>query len=105
MGIWKCYEYRKINRENKGLSFHFSFTRKKAPDMPKDRALAKQHLRILISFREIAFKFRLNLRNFTQNHWFQIFGDHQPSCQFNSAYMKSLKYSAPCPHYLSSRFL
>lgn len=45
MGIWKCYEYRKINRENKGLSFHFSFTRNKALDMPKDRELAKEHLR------------------------------------------------------------
>ena len=45
LGIWKCYEYRKINRENKGLSFHFSFTRNKALDMPKDRELAKEHLR------------------------------------------------------------
>lgn len=65
MGILKFYEYRKINRENKGLSFHFRFTRSKALDMPKDRELAKEHLRILILFREIALQFRLNLRNFT----------------------------------------
>lgn len=33
-----------------------------------------------------------------ESHWFQIFADHQPSPQFNSADMKSLRHLAPCPH-------